>query len=94
MEYQPSIELLEATHEFPGMFMFKVVGLDEDNFVGRVVAAVRACLPEDVEPAFSVRRTASGKHACVTIEPTVERAADVITIYGGLREVAGVTMLF
>jgi hypothetical protein len=30
----------------------------------------------------------------VTIEPTVERASDVITIYDGLREVAGVTMLF
>jgi uncharacterized protein len=94
MEYQPSLELLEATHEFPGPFMFKVVGFDEDNFTGRVLASVRACLPEEVEPAFSVRRTASGKHACVTIEPTVERAADVITIYRKLKDVAGVTMLF
>jgi putative lipoic acid-binding regulatory protein len=94
MEYQPSVELLEATLEFPGPFLFKVVGADDDNFVGRVVAAVRSCLPEDVEPAISVRRTASGRHACVTIEPTVERAADVITIYGKLRELTGVSMLF
>jgi putative lipoic acid-binding regulatory protein len=94
MDYAPSVELLEATHNFPGPFLFKVIGQDCDHFIGRVVGAVRAQLPEDIEPAISTRRTANGKHVCVSIEPTVASAQDVIAMYGVLRDVEGVMMLF
>lgn len=94
MDYQPSLELLESTHTFPGPFMFKVVGAADDQFVGRVVSAVRSRLPEDMEPAFSTRHTANGRHVCVTIEPVVAGAAEVIDLYAVLKDIPGVVMLF
>jgi uncharacterized protein len=94
MDYQPSIDLLEATHRFPGPFMFKVVGRSEEQFVARVLAAVRSKLGEDNEPAFSIRKTANGVHTCVTVEPEVPSAAAVVEIYAHLRGVEGVMMLF
>ena len=94
MEYQPSIELLEATHRFPGPFMFKVVGRSEEQFVARVLAAVRSRLGEENEPTFSIRTTANGIHTCVTVEPEVPSAASVVEIYSHLRGVEGVMMLF
>ena len=33
----PSIEVLEAHHSFPGPYMFKVIGVADDRFTGRVV---------------------------------------------------------
>jgi uncharacterized protein len=94
MEYKPSLELLEATHRFPGPFMFKVVGRSEEQFAARVLAAVRLQLGEDNEPAFSIRKTANGVHTCVTVEPTVPSAAAVVEMYAHLRGVSGVMMLF
>jgi uncharacterized protein len=94
MDYLPSLELLEATHRFPGPFMFKVVGRSEEQFAARVLAAVRSTLGDDNEPAFSIRKTANGIHTCVTIEPEVPNAAAVVEVYSHLRGVEGVMMLF
>ena len=88
-----NIELLEATHIFPGSFIFKAIGWREGNFMGRVVAAVRAELDELAEPPFSFRKTASGRHICVTIAPDVDSAEHVLRIYQRLQEVDGLVML-
>lgn len=93
MDHLPAIELLESTHSFPCPYTFKVIGLAEANFVGRVVQAVRRELPADMEPPFSSRRTAAGKHVSVTIEPTLESASDVLAIYRQLRELQGLVLL-
>jgi len=89
----PTIELLESTHSFPGGYMFKVIGRTEGNFVGRTVAAVRMHLSESSEPPFSSRKTATGAHVSVTIEPHVASAADVLAIYETLRDLEGLVML-
>ncbi|QDT57230.1 hypothetical protein Pan44_52980 [Caulifigura coniformis] len=94
MDYQPSVELLEATHRFPGPFMFKIIGRSEDQFVARVLSAVRTLLGDENEPAFSVRKTANGTHTCVTVEPEVPSASMVVEIYTQLRGIDGVMMLF
>ena len=93
MDQLPDRELLEATHSFPGTYTFKAIGAAEDRFVGRVVSAVRRELADDVEPAFSTRSTAAGRHICVTIEPPVEDATAVLAIYASLREVDGLLLL-
>jgi putative lipoic acid-binding regulatory protein len=89
----PNLELLESMHEFPGPYVFKVIGSTEGNFIGRVLAAVRSELAESIEPAFSVRKTAGKRHVCVTIEPPVDDGAQVLAIYRRLREVDGLVML-
>jgi uncharacterized protein len=89
----PSRELLEATHTFPGQYTFKAIGASDDHFVGRVVQAVRSELGEAVEPSFSTRSTSGGRHVCVTIEPSVTDAEEVLVIYASLRQVEGLVLL-
>ncbi len=93
MDNLPTIELLESTHTFPCAYTFKVIGLAEENFVGRVVQSVRGELPEDNEPPFSSRRTAAGRHVSVTIEPTLDGASQVLDIYRSLSELEGLVLL-
>lgn len=93
MDRLPAIELLEATHTFPCPYMFKVIGLTEGNFVGRVLQTVRSQLPEDAEPSFSTRRTAGGRHVSVTIEPMLNSADDVLAIYRELSDLQGLVLM-
>lgn len=93
MNQLPQRELLEATHSFPGTYTFKAIGAADDHFVGRVVTAVRRHLDENVEPSFSTRSTSGGRHVCVTIEPPVSDADDVLVIYASLQQVEGLVLL-
>lgn len=89
----PSAELLNATHEFPCAYVFKAIGSTEDHFVARVIAAVRSELDESEEPSFSTRQTPGGRHVCVTIEPEMQSADHVISVYARLQQVEGLVML-
>ncbi len=93
MDRLPAIELLEATHTFPCPYTFKVIGLTENNFVGRVLQTVRSQLAEDAEPSFSTRQTAGGKHVSVTIEPTLDSADHVLAIYRELSGLEGLVLM-
>jgi putative lipoic acid-binding regulatory protein len=93
MDRLPAIELLEATHAFPCPYMFKVIGLTDENFVGRVLHAVRSQLAEDAEPPFSTRKTAGGRHVSVTIEPTLDSADHVLAIYRELSDLDGLVLM-
>lgn len=90
----PNLELLESTHAFPGDYMFKVIGQDDHTLASRVMDAVRHDLPADHEPAMSVRRTASGRHMCVTIEPRVADAHQVLAIYERIYALDGLVMVW
>jgi len=87
------LALLEKTHAFPGVFTFKVIGLIEHGFAARVVAAVRDELASSIDPPFRVRHTAGGRHVSVTLEPTVQTAAQVLAVYRRIRATAGLVML-
>ena len=89
-----TLQLLEQTHDFPCPYLFKVIGLPENNFVGRVLAAVRSELAEDAEPPFSSRKSAKGRHVSVSIEPLVQESRQIVQIYRNLKELDGVEMLF
>jgi putative lipoic acid-binding regulatory protein len=90
----PAIELLEATHQFPGCYMFKVIGKSEHAFVARVVAAVRDELHEPADPPFRVRETAGGRHVAVTLTPTVQTARQVLAVYRRIQKMTGLVLLF
>jgi uncharacterized protein len=42
MDHRPSVELLESTHCFPGVYRIKAIGVASDDFESRVVEAVVA----------------------------------------------------
>jgi putative lipoic acid-binding regulatory protein len=89
----PSIELLESVHQFPGPFVFKVIGRAENGFVGRVVAACRDELAQSSDPPYSFRQAIGGRHVAVTLEPTLQTASQVLAIYRRMRSLAGLVML-
>lgn len=90
----PPIDLLESTHTFPGPYMFKVIGRAERGFVARTVAAVRDQLAETSDPPYSVRESVGGRHVAVTLEPTVQTAQQVLDVYGRLKLLVGLVMLW
>ncbi|HKI31786.1 MAG TPA: DUF493 domain-containing protein [Gemmataceae bacterium] len=92
MDDLPRIELLEKTHAFPGVYVFKVIGRTERAFAERVVAAVRDELACEVDPPFRVRQAAGGRHVAVTVEPQVATAHQVLAVYRRLRAMAGLVM--
>ena len=94
MPNMPSVELLESTHVFPCNYMFKAIGEDHHAFTGRVLAAVRQETAEDNEPAMHTRRSASGRHISVTVEPFVTDAQQVLAIYERMAEIDGLVMLW
>ena len=89
----PPAELLESVHDFPCRFTFKAIGRDDRSFAARVVSVVRDELGMDEDPEFGVNRTASGRHLCVTVEPTVPAAQAVLDIYAQIRALDGLVML-
>lgn len=89
----PAIELLEATHQFPGKFMFKAIGRSENGFAARVVAAVRDELANDADPPFRLRHTANGRHVAVTVEPTVQRVEQVLAVFRRIKRIPGLVMM-
>lgn len=88
-----SEELLESTHSFPCEFRFKVIGEASEHFVGRTLSAVLAELEEGIEPSFSTRTTAGGRHVSITINQEMHSAAHVVAVYSRLRELEGLVML-
>ncbi len=93
MVQMPTLDLLRDTHQFPGPYMFKVIGRAEDGFAARVVAAVREELANDSDPPFRLREAVGGRHVSVTVEPTVQTAQEVLAVYHRIRKMAGLVML-
>ena len=90
----PALDLLETTHEFPGAYLFKIIGLADQTLVTRIIGAFRQELTGEVDPPFRVRESAGGRHLSVSVEPTVQSAEQVLAIYRRLGEVQGIVMLF
>jgi putative lipoic acid-binding regulatory protein len=89
----PSIELLEATHAFPGPYTFKVIGHAADDFVARVVEAVREELQAGDDPEYGVRQTSAGAQVSITLIPQIDSAGQVQAIYRRIGALSGLIML-
>jgi len=93
----PPLELLEATHQFPGPYTFKAIGVAEGEFERRVVQAVQEAVREVLgtaqNPRHFSRSTSGGKHIAVTLEINVLNAAQVHAIYDRLLTVEGLLVL-
>jgi putative lipoic acid-binding regulatory protein len=94
MDHRPSVELLESTHMFPGVYQIKAIGVAAGDFEGRVVEAVVSELASPSELDYSVRTTPGGRHVAVTLEITVQTAEQVREIYARIHDLEGLTLLF
>ena len=90
----PCLELLEKNHSFPCPYLFKIIGKPENDFTERVIAIVREELLFDFDPAYQVREAVGGRHVSVTLEPTVQSARQVLTIYRRWSVLDGLVMMF
>ncbi|MCH2201418.1 MAG: DUF493 domain-containing protein [Fuerstiella sp.] len=89
----PSVQLLESRHNFPCTYTFKVIGSVDDNFLARVIAAVRDELKMELDPVYTMRSTRNGGHIAITLEPNCESPQQVLAIYSRLTGMDGVVML-
>jgi putative lipoic acid-binding regulatory protein len=89
----PSVEILKASHRFPGLYTFKVIGVAADNFTGRVVAGVRDEMRLETDPPFTLRNTKNGLHVAITLEPECKSPQQVLAIYSRLMGMDGIVML-
>jgi putative lipoic acid-binding regulatory protein len=93
-DHRPSVDLLESTHFFPGVYQIKAIGKAEQDFERRVVDAVVSQLAAASDLDYSVRATPGGRHIALTLDITVQTAEQVRSIYAEVREVEGLTLLF
>ncbi len=89
----PPLELLEATHHFPCVYTFKVIGVSSEEFVEAIVDAVRTGLELGFDPPYHSRETSGGRHIALTFEPRVQNAEQVLAVYAELQKKEGVVLL-
>jgi len=94
MNHDQAQNLLESTHDFPGTFMFKVVGWQRNEFVERVLNSARAVVGRAIDIEYTTRETSSGRHISVTMEPFVDNSDQVLEIYEHLKALDDVVMLW
>lgn len=89
----PARELLDAVHNFPCQYVFKAVGLADDEFVSRVVVTIRETLELEFDPPFETRETPAGRHVSVTVTLSVQSSDEVLLIYERMSGITGLVML-
>jgi len=89
----PPAELLESTHQFPGVYTIKAIGNASNEFESRVLRAAQLNLAAPSDLDYSVRTTQGGRHLAITLQLTVQTAEQVRKIYAEIREVEGLTLL-
>jgi uncharacterized protein len=86
------IERLEAAHEFPCRYTFKVIARNGQDVVEAARAVVLSVFPE-VIPETSRRESSRGRHQSITLIVPVPDARSVARIYQRLHALVGVHMV-
>lgn len=90
----PDINLLKEMHQFPEVFTFKVIGDFHDEFAADILNHVVAALGPTRDIEHSVRMSAQGKHASVTVQVLCNTADEVHGVYAELLKIRGLRALF
>ncbi len=93
MSKLPPLELLKSTHAFPGPYIFKVIGSNEETFVARVVAAIREELAYTSDPPYEARESSGGRHVALTIELMMDSPERVHAVYERLMKLPGLLVM-
>ena len=90
---QSSLEVLRQVHDFPGPYVFKIIGENTPDFIARVVQAAVIILGPKVAPQVATRQSSGGKHQSITLTVRVADAERVLDLYDVLGKVGGVRFL-
>ena len=84
---------LTAVHSFPETYIFKVIGVNTQDFIARVVQAAINAMGGEHQLDVKTRESTAGRHVSVTLAAYVEDADTVLDAYELLRTVQGVRFL-
>lgn len=79
------LDRLRDVHEFPGPYVFKVIGANSESFVTRVVQTAVNTLGRGADPDVSTRESRKGNHLSVTLSVTVQDAESVLEVYAAFK---------
>jgi uncharacterized protein len=88
----PSVELLLATHVFPGEYIVKAFGPGDDGFRAAVQARAAEVVGAD-RVRSSERASRHGRKICITLTLSVETVDDVVRAYDEISRVPELLML-
>jgi putative lipoic acid-binding regulatory protein len=89
-----ALELLRATHQFPGEYHLSVITLSEEQVFQDLRAAVQDGLDQPIDGAYERVPSRGGKYTSHRIKVPCASAEDVLALYARLSKVKGVvTML-
>ena len=89
----PPIELLEAVHQFPGNYTFKIIAENEATIIERVVDQMKQICPRLKDVPYTSRLTENKKYLSITIDIVVESAQEIHTLYNSLLKVSGIVLM-
>jgi putative lipoic acid-binding regulatory protein len=92
-EREEKLEVLRQVHEFPGPYVFKVIGENTPDFIAQVLQAVVVVLGPRATPGVTTRQSSGGKHLSVTVRVQLEDAETVLRIYELLGKLPGVRFI-
>jgi putative lipoic acid-binding regulatory protein len=89
MEREAALELLRSQHEFPGLFLFRVVVRPEvtDAVLGAMTAAAGV---DGRVHEVNQRRSSKGTYVALHVNMKLLRAEVVLDVYGVLHGMDGV----
>ncbi|RJX30638.1 MAG: DUF493 domain-containing protein [Desulfarculus sp.] len=89
-----TLALLMEHHRFPGPYMFKIIGFDDNGFLQRVRLAAEEVLgPLNEDSQVRSRPSAGHKYLAVTLDVEVDSPDQVLAVYAGLRRLEGLMVL-
>ena len=87
--------LIEAQHDFPGPYTFKVIFRNDPGAALTILEALRAGASRPVPiDAEQMRTSSGGKFGSMSFDLDVGSAEDVLDIYRVLAEIEGIVSYF
>ena len=91
-ERQRFVDTLNAAHEFPVRYTFKLIGDNNPALVDEALKVLKTIIPH-AQPEITRRESDKGKHQSITMVVEVPSAETVHDIYEQFRGLPGMRML-
>lgn len=89
----PEAAFIDGVHDFPGPYTFKVFGTHATEFVDAVREAAEDTAGASSRVELSVRPSAKGNYACITVTAHLDSAQHVQALYVAFDELPLVRMV-